>query len=113
MLALLVIVGCNPLLATTKADIAAAKAEVLLAYAKTWSTRNQEQKLNSLEPLREYAEDGEQPLIDPWGQLYQFRYVLDPETGTERLVIWTKDPNSGNAIAAPRQLVHVVESGTE
>ncbi len=110
LFALLVVGGCSPL-ATTKADIAAAKAEDLLVYAKVWSARNEEQKLNSLEPLREYAEDGEKALTDPWGQRFQCRYVTDPETETERLVIWTTEPRTGKVIAAPRQLAHLVEVG--
>lgn len=109
LLALLV-VGCDGFLdlTSTKHSGAAVKAENLLVYAKSWSARNEEKNLESLEPLREYAEDGEQALTDPWGQQFQFRYVLDPETETERLVIWTTEPRSGQVIAAPRHLAPLV-----
>lgn len=106
------VVGCAPLLTfdNPKEDAAIAKAEILLVYAKTWSARN-EKKLDSLEPLRQYAEDGEKALIDPWGQMFHFCYVTEPETQAERLVIWTTEPRTGKVIAAPRQLAHLVEVG--
>lgn len=106
----LLVIGCDPFAGSdTKYSAAAVKAEHLLVYAKSWSARNEERNLQSLEPLREYSEDGEKALFDPWGEKYQFRYVLDPDTETERLVIWTTEPRSGKVIAAPRQLAHLVE----
>lgn len=105
----LLVVGCGPIGEDTKDATAIARVEQLLTCAKAWSSRNEGGKLESLDVLTQYAEEGDRALIDPWGQKFQFRYVNDPETETERLVIWTTEPRSGKVIAAPRQLAPLVE----
>ena len=103
----LLVVGC--IYPQTKTDAAAVKAEQLLVYAKTWSNRNDGQKLESLDVLIQYAEEGERAIIDPWGQTFRFSYVIEPETQEERLVIWTTEPKSGRVVAVPRQLASLVD----
>jgi hypothetical protein len=103
-------VGCSSAFQVVddrKADAAAVKAEQLQTYAKTHAARNGD-TLESLDALATYSGEGETALDDPWGQKFQFRYVADPETQTERLVIWTVVPETGVVIAAPRQLAHLV-----
>lgn len=103
----LALIGCAPLFdieGNAKTDLAVVKAEHLQTYAKTYSTRNDGKKVDTLDDLATYSEDGEKGLLDPWGQRYQFQYVTDPETGSERIVIWTVDPQSGRTIATPQHL---------
>jgi hypothetical protein len=103
----LALIGCAPLFdieGNAKADLAVVKAEELQVYANAYSTRSDGKKLDTLDDLAAYSEDGEKGLLDPWGQRYQFQYVTDPETGSERIVIWTVDPQSGRTIAAPQHL---------
>lgn len=107
-LLVLFLAGCAFDFSETKESAAAAKAEQLLVYGKTWSARN-EQKLEKIDALAAYAEDGERAVIDPWGQTFQFCYVTEPETQKERLVIWTAEPQTGRVIAAPRQLAPLIE----
>ena len=103
----LLLVGCM-FHGETKYEAAEVKAEALLVYGKTWSARN-EKKLEDIDVLAQYAEDGEQAIFDPWNQQFQFSYVIEPETQKERLVIWTTEPKSGRVIAAPRQLASLVD----
>lgn len=103
----LLLVGCAFEDGDTKWSAAAAKAEQLLVYSKTWSSRN-EKKLETIDDLAHYAEDGEWAVIDPWGQQFRFCYVTEPETQKERLVVWTTDPE-GRIIAAPRQFAELID----
>lgn len=104
----LLVVGCQPDFGETKADTAATEAMYLQNLAKTHAVRNDDMKLESLDVLAQYSVDGEKALTDPWGQKFQFKYVVEPETQDERLVIWTVEPKTGKVIAAPRQLAHLV-----
>ncbi len=107
-LLVLVVVGCGALDATdTKEAAAVVKAEKLQTCAKSYLAKHDE-KLDSLGTLAEFAADGEQALIDPWGQAFQFRYVVEPESQVERLVIWTVEPKSGRVLAAPSHLAPLV-----
>jgi hypothetical protein len=106
------LVGCAPLFdieGNAKADLAVVKAEELQVYAKAYSTRNDGRKVDTLDDLATYSDDGEKALLDPWGQRFQFQYVTDPETGTERIVIWTVDPQSSRVIASPRHLTPLID----
>jgi hypothetical protein len=50
-----------------------------------------------------YVDGGKQALIDPWGSLYRFEIVKDPNgTGDEIPVVFTTDPQ-GRKIAWPRE----------
>ena len=107
-LLMLVAVGCGSFDATdTKEAAAVVKAEQLQTCAKTYQTKHEE-KLDSLATLAEYTADREQALLDPWGQAFQFRYVVEPESQTERLVIWTVAPKSGRVLAAPPHLAPLI-----
>jgi hypothetical protein len=78
--------GCAPLFnleGDARVDAAALKAEALVVYAKTYSTRHDDNKLESLDALATYSDDGEKALLDPWGRRFQFKYVTDPETESE------------------------------
>ena len=104
----LVAVGCGSFDADdTKEAAAVVKAEQLQTCAKTYQTKHDD-KLDSLDALAEYTADREQALTDPWGQAYQFRYVVEPESQTERLVIWTVAPKSGRVLAAPAHLAPLI-----
>jgi hypothetical protein len=109
-LLLFLVIGCGSFDADdTKEAAAVVKAEQLQTCAKSYLAKHDE-KLGSLDPLAEYAADGEQALLDPWGQPFQFRYVIDPETQLERLVIWTVAPKSGRVLAAPPHLAKQVSA---
>ncbi len=103
----LFVVGCGSFDADdTKEAAAVVKAEQLQTCAKSYQTKHDD-KLDSLDALAEYA-NGEQALLDPWGQPFQFRYVVEPESQVERLVIWTVAPKSGRVLAAPSHLSPLV-----
>lgn len=108
----LAFVGCAPFFTlgeNTKSDAAIVKAETLLTAAKAYSIKNDDKKLESLDDLTSYCEDGEKALLDPWGKPFQFKYVNDPETETERIIIWTTDPQSGRIIASPQHLAPLID----
>ena len=106
-LLVLVAVGCGSFDADdTKEAAAVVKAEQLQTCAKSYQTKHDD-KLDSLDALAEYT-SGEQALLDPWGQPFQFRYVVEPESQVERLVIWSVSPKSGRVLAAPSHLAPLV-----
>ena len=108
-LLLLLVVGCGSLVGSdTKEAVAIVKAEQLQKCAKSYLTKHDGEKVESLDSLAEYADDGDKALLDPWGQPFHFRYVVDPETQLEQLVIWTVVPKTGHVIAAPPHLVSQV-----
>lgn len=92
-----------------KEDDARAKAEQLVTYAKTWSTRHDGKHIEELSVLVLYAEDGGRALVDPWGQPYQFRYVSDEQSERERIVIWTVNPKTGQKLGTPKDLVNAMK----
>ena len=105
LLVLFLVVGCGALDGSdTKEAVAIVKAEQLQKCAKSYLAKHDGEKVETLDSLAEYADDGEQALLDPWGRRFQFRYVVDPETQLERLVIWTVEPKTGRVIAAPPHL---------
>lgn len=110
LLIVLVVVGCDPRndFGDTKESAAAAKAEQLLTLAKTHVSREGGERLQDLTCLNQYSGDGEKGLLDPWGSDFHFSYVTDPDTQSERLVIWTVNPQSGKVVAAPHQFSDLV-----
>ena len=104
-LLLLLVIGCGVLDGSdAKESAAIVKAEQLQTCAKSYLTKHDGEKVDSLDALVEYADDGEQALLDPWGQAYQFAYVTDPGSEQEKLLIWTVVPKTGRVIAAPQHL---------
>lgn len=87
--------------------VAIERADHLVTYAKTWSSRHDGKRVENLSDLAPYAEDSERDLIDPWGQPYQFKYILDEETQRERVVVWTVSPK-GEVLGAPRFLAEQI-----
>lgn len=101
----LLAVGCGVLDGSdAKESAAIVKAEQLQTCAKSYLSKHDGEKVDSLDPLVAYADDGERALLDPWGRPYQFAYVTDPGTQKDQLVIWTVVPKTGRVIAAPPHL---------
>lgn len=107
LLVLLALTGCVPFIAVEDAnrEVAVAKAEQLRTYAKIYSERHDGEKLENLSDLAPFLEDDERAFVDPWGQPYQFIYMLDEGSQSERMVVWTVHPKSGEMLGAPRELV--------
>lgn len=104
-LLILLAVGCGSLDGSdTKESVAVVKAEQLQQCAKSYQAKHEGGRVDSLDRLVEYADDGEQALLDPWGRPFQFCYLIDPQSQLERLVIWTVEPKTGRVIAAPAHL---------
>lgn len=89
-----------------KVDTARVKAEQLVTYGKTWSTRNDAEQIPNLEVLIPYADDGVNALKDPWGGNYTFEYVNDGSSQYPRLFIYTMHQVDGveKKIGAPKDV---------
>lgn len=46
---------------------------------------------------------GQQGLIDPWQQQYQFRFIQSGDTGEERIQFYTYNPKTNEEIVWPRR----------
>jgi hypothetical protein len=78
---------------------AASRANNLMTYAKTHSTRN-DGKAPKLEDLAKYADEGQKALTDPWGFPYQM--VTKPgKEGYTRTFVWTVSPYTGKKLGTP------------
>jgi hypothetical protein len=57
--------------------------------------------------LTPYLDKGEAGLYDPWGKMYQVRYVQKPSKSTSsarrHLYVFTHHPNTGREIGWPRE----------
>jgi general secretion pathway protein G len=89
-----------------KVDAARSKAENLLTYAKTWSTRNDNAELQDIAVLANYADDGLRATMDPWDKQYRFMYIQDQNAPYPRLFIYTEAMVDGQQrmVGAPKDL---------
>ena len=57
--------------------------------------------------LSEYLDKGDNGLLDPWGQMYQVRYVQTQSAYTStvntRIYVYTVHPNTGQEIGWPKE----------
>lgn len=81
-------------------DKAAAGANMLMIFAKTYSTRNDGKAPPKLEDLAAYSETGKKALTDPWGFPYQLLTKLGKD-GVNRTHIWTVSPYTGKKLGNP------------
>ena len=99
----MLVVGCSPafqIVSDRKEDAAAVKAVQLQTVAKTHAIRNEDARLESLDELVQYAEEGEEALLDPWGFPYQM--VSKPgKGGFMQTYIWTVSPYTGKRLGHP------------
>ena len=88
-----------------KVDAARQKANNLVGWAKAWSARNDSQEVTDITVLAQYAEDGQNALMDPWGGMYMITYVDDPNTGNRRPFVYCqRQTNSGSfTYGAPKE----------
>jgi hypothetical protein len=92
-------------LAESADDTATMRALSVYEAGKRWETRNDGGQLTQLADLAADLDDGKDGLRDPWGTPFQFKYVEDKRTGFTRLVVWTKNPQSGKKVGWPPELV--------
>lgn len=92
-----------------KVDNARMTAQVIVDTAKA-----NEAKLDGVDftrdglgMLSEYLDKGDNGLLDPWGQMYQVRYVQTQSQYTStvntRIYVYTVHPNTGQEIGWPKE----------
>lgn len=70
-------------------DDARARMASLHIYAKVYSKRHDDERVEDLADLAAYSEEGERGITDPWGKRFQFRYIVEPKSGKDQFVVLT------------------------